>query len=65
VVDANAFLADGNEVGPMFENMYFNFAPTPGDNVEIEGRTYAVARVVHTPSVNADGAKLKVTLRPK
>lgn len=65
MVDANVFLADSNEVGPMFENMHFGFAPTPGDNVEIEGKAYSVSSVVHTPSVFGVGAKLKVTLRAK
>ena len=65
MVDANVFLADSNEPGPMFENMHFGYAPTPGDNVEIEGKAYAVSSVVHTPNVYGVGAKLKVMLRAK
>lgn len=65
MVDANVFLADSNESGPMFENMHFGFAPTAGDNVEIEGKAYSVSSVCHTPSIYGAGAKVKVTLRAK
>ncbi|MGE4431484.1 MAG: hypothetical protein AB7E05_12160 [Sphingobium sp.] len=65
MVDANVFFADSNEVGPMFENMHFGLAPTPGDAVEIEGKAYSVSSVIHTPSIYGAGAKLKVTLRAK
>jgi hypothetical protein len=65
MVDANVFLADSNEVGPMFENMHFGFALTSGDNVEIDARAYSVSSVIHTPSIYGVGAKLKVTLRAK
>lgn len=65
MVDANVFLADSNEVGPMFENMHFGFAPTAGDNVEIEGKAYLISSVVHMPSIFGAGSKVKVTLRAK
>jgi len=65
MVDANVFLADSNEVGPMFENMHFGFAPSPGDNVEIEGNAYAVSSVIHPPSNYGVGAKLNITIREK
>jgi hypothetical protein len=65
MVDANVFLAESNEMSPLFENMHFGFAPSPGDNVEIEGKAYAVSSVIHTPSIYGVGAKLKVTLRAK
>lgn len=65
MVDANVFLAGSNEVGPMFENMHFGFAPRAGDNVEIEGKAYAVSSVIHTPSIYGIGSKVKVTLRAK
>ncbi|MBD3772379.1 MAG: hypothetical protein IE921_02210 [Rhodobacteraceae bacterium] len=65
MVDANVFLADSNEAGPLFENMHFGFTPTPGDNVEIDGRAYSISSVIHTPSVYGVGAKVKVTLRAK
>lgn len=65
MVDANVFLAGSNEISPLFEDMHFGFAPSPGDNVEIEGKDYSVSSVVHTPSIYGAGAKLKVTIRAK
>lgn len=35
MVDANVFLADSNEVGPMFENMHFGCAPSPGEALSV------------------------------
>lgn len=63
MVAANVFLADSNEIGPRFEKMHFGFAPTPGDTVEIEGKTYSVSSVIHTQSIYGAGAKLKVSLQ--
>jgi hypothetical protein len=51
MVDANVFLADSNEIGPMFENMHFGFAPTPGDAVEIEGKAYSASFTHPAPTV--------------
>lgn len=63
MVDANVFLIDANHSAPLFENMHFGVAPVSGDMVEIEGISYSIAAVAHTPSLFGAGAKLKVTLR--
>lgn len=65
MVDANIFLLEGNHATPLFENMHFGAVPASGDRVEIEGKPYSVASVVHTPSLCFAGAKLRVTLREK
>lgn len=65
MVDANIFLLDGNNTIPLFENMHFGTVPASRDPVEIEGKPYSVASVVHTPSLCFAGAKLRVTLREK
>jgi hypothetical protein len=63
MVNANIFFEGSNEAGPKFENMHFEYAPVLGESVELEGQTYAVSGVIHTPDMSAIGAKLKVTLQ--
>lgn len=65
MVNANIFFEGSNEAGPKFENMHFEYAPVLGESVELEGQTYAVSGVIHTPDFSAIGAKLKVTLQVK
>lgn len=65
MIFAHVVLADDAEIKAMVEDMRFAIIPSEGEQVEIDGKLFAISSVVALPSISSAGVKLKVTIRPQ